>query len=180
MRRSTRPSICFAGRSATNKATGPPTTPACGSRRSWCRTLRSTTPRSYPTAPRQVEALADSNRGTDERRFTGQQPQKRGHLVGMRQHVVDGENAARTQHANRMRPPPRVLDTFRVEEEYIDGGVGEVSEIRSAVLLPKFDARGESRLSRVRAGQIPARIIIRRGVDAHALSAGVANRVGEP
>jgi hypothetical protein len=100
-------------------------------------------------APRKVQALTHSDRGTDEGRFASQQRQERGDLVGMGQDVVDREYAAWTQDTSRVRPPLRILDPLRVEEEEIEAGVGEPCQMGAAVFLPQFDQTSETRLKRV-------------------------------
>ena len=64
-----------------------------------------------------MQALAHGDGGTDECRFAAQQRQERRDLVRVRQDVVDREDAARPLYAERVRPPFRVLDPLRVEEE---------------------------------------------------------------
>jgi len=63
------------------------------------------------------------------------------------------------QDANRVRPPARILDAFRVEKEQIDATVGESRQIGTAVLLSQFDPLGEAGLNRVGAGQVGACVI---------------------
>ena len=75
--------------------------------------------------PRKVQTLAYGDRSCDQRRFASQQRQERGDLLCVRQHVIDRKYGARMQDSNRMRPPTRILDAFRVKEEEIETAVGK-------------------------------------------------------
>jgi hypothetical protein len=44
------------------------------------------------------------------------------------------------QDPSRVRPPTRILDPFRVEEEQVDATVRKSAQVVAAVLLPQFDA----------------------------------------
>ena len=79
-----------------------------------------------------------------------------------------------------MRPPVPVLGPFRVQEQQVDTVVGERREIATAVRLTQVDAPGEARQRGVGAGEAGARVVDGRGVDAGHLTAGVAERLGEP
>src|SRR2546426_10792259 len=89
--------------------------------------------------PRKVQTLAYGDRSCDQRRFASQQRQERGDLLCVRQHVINREYRARVQDPNRVRPPTRILDAFRVKEEEIETAIGESREICAAGLLPQVD-----------------------------------------
>src|SRR5262245_59832307 len=96
-----------------------------------------------------MQTLAHRERRSYQRRFASQQRQEWSDLVSMRQHVVDREDGAWMQDANRVRPPTRILDPLRIEEEQIDATVGESGQISTALLLPQLDPLGEAGLNRV-------------------------------
>src|SRR3954467_8383618 len=86
-----------------------------------------------PTAPSEMQPLADSDGFADDVRVGGDQPENVVHLGRMRQHVVDGQHAAGPQDPNRVWPPARILHPFGIQQEKVDARVATAGQIVAPV-----------------------------------------------